>query len=53
MNRNNSLARTSNVIDTIRVNNVFSYCKNVHFDSGKNATLNDHIKKQNHTLVFL
>ena len=32
---NNSLARMLNVIDNIRVNNVFSYWNNVYFEEDK------------------
>ena len=32
---NNTLMRPRNVIDNVRVNDVISYCNNVHFDSDK------------------
>ena len=32
---NNTLARTRNVVDNVRVNDAFSYCNNVHIEGDK------------------
>ena len=49
---NNTLARTRNIIDNVRVNNAFSYLNNVHFEGDK-SHFKGSCDKQNLTLVAI